>query len=77
VRPQTSAWLDPMIRATRGGDNNFRELIKQASVVLDDELPHAARVVGNVGINWIRFGELLRTELGWEDTYPGLPAKPD
>jgi hypothetical protein len=26
-------------------------------------------------IDWIRFGYLLRTRLGWDDTYPDHPAE--
>jgi len=28
---------------------------------------------GAAGIDWIRFGQLLRHELGWDETYPAYP----
>jgi len=28
-------------------------------------------------LDWVRFGQLLRAELGWDDTYPDLPDFPE
>jgi len=79
VRDETSEWLAPMLDAADA--NTVRGLMVQASMPIPEadspELdwlaqhdPHAR------AIDWIRFGHLLRHELGWDDTYPAEPQSP-
>lgn len=32
---------------------------------------------GARAMDWVRFGQLLRHELGWDDTYPAYPDFPE
>lgn len=80
----TSAWLRPMLEASSGlPPDEHQAMLDQASTPgeqADDEeldaltreyLPPKAKVHG---IDWVRFGNLLRERLGWHD-YPDHPAK--
>jgi hypothetical protein len=86
MRESTSNWLEPMMAEaeTRGiaimplmdqAKMPAREVDWQAAggwnpamLMPEDEYPG----VRHWAIDWIRFGELLRTELGW-DHYPEFP----
>lgn len=83
MRESTSAWLDPMIEAWPGSPEELRRLIQQATMpaaevfaadhplrrALEGALPPGS---AHGAIDWIRFGQLLRQELGWTD-YPEYP----
>lgn len=80
MRESTSEWLSPMLDAV-GPDVDVKGLMRQASMpAAEAGTPvtdwMAANPVGVVprGIDWIRFGQLLRTEIGWDKTYPAYPA---
>lgn len=83
MRDTTSAWLDPMIEAWSGSPEELRRLIQQATMpaaeVVDADHPVRRAFEGiqtpgvvHGAIDWIRFGQLLRQELGWTD-YPEYP----
>lgn len=63
---------------------NATALLQQAmmpAAEMVDDIPWLDWLVENVpgvgAIDWIRFGELLRHELGWDDTYPAYPDFPE
>jgi len=65
---QTQRWLDPMLRALlvdKAGGAYFARLMDGA---ISDAI--SARFGG---IDWIGFGQLIRTELAWEN-YPSSPS---
>lgn len=83
MREATSEWLSPMLDAA-GPDVDIKGLMRQASMhAAEADTPAtdwmAANPVPGVvprGIDWIRFGQLLRTEIGWNKTYPAYPDTP-
>lgn len=83
MRPETSAWLEPMLsEAERRHDIDIKELMRQATMpAAEMDTPFGdwlERTYGDMpgvrtgGIDWIRFGALLRDALGWRD-YPDQP----
>ena len=80
MRESTAQWLNPMLDASRERGIDTTSLMAQASMpaaeavdlpwsqFLQEALPDAR----HSAIDWIRFGELLRDELGW-DNYPQWP----
>jgi hypothetical protein len=78
VRDETAAWLGPMLEAADQRDIHVpieratmpaAETDSPAVQWIAGYMPPGARVSG---IDWIRFGQLLRDELGWAD-YPDEP----
>lgn len=73
---ETERWLSPMLVALlvskEGGAAfaRFMESLMIAAVVeaMFDDVP-----VGSRGLDWIRLGQLVRAELGW-DHYPAFPT---
>ena len=87
MRNETGDWLAPMFEAA-----NERPDIDTAALMQQSTMPAAENVApmnpilnriadtmpGAVkAIDWVRFGELLRHELGWDDTYPAMPDFPE
>lgn len=84
MREDTAEWLAPMTEeARRRGDIFAPALMEQAmfpaAEVPDDDNPagvwvrkYAPQGTMHKVIDWIRFGALLRAELGWWD-YPPCP----
>jgi len=76
VTIETERWLSPMLVALlvskEGGAAfaRFMESLMIAAVVeaMFDDVP-----VGSRGLDWIRLGQLVRAELGW-DHYPAVPT---
>lgn len=80
MKDQTAAWLDPMLVESHLAASDFRRLIAQASMpAAEAGTPWLNWLAKNTpsgaiakGVDWIRFGQLLRDELGWQH-YPDLP----
>ncbi len=89
MREETADWLEPMFLEAdkRGIDTPL--LMHQSKmpaaeadsppggllgdIVSSGMLPPSARLWA---LDWVRFGQLLRRELGW-DTYPAYPEFPE
>ncbi len=63
MRDETAAWLQPM------ADEAQKRGI--------DPMPLTLASMELAEVNWVRFGQLLRDELGWDDTYPARPGSED
>ncbi len=88
MRDSTDAWLRPLQNEAERRGINIGALMKQASMPLQeadwvmigklhfglaevkDDVPGAERRA----VDWIKFGQLLRAELGWTD-YPEWPQE--
>jgi hypothetical protein len=78
VQREIYTWLAPMLEAAENRpDIDIGRLMSQAAMPAAeaaspflDSLAKAAPIDRVVGIDWIRFGELLRHELGWHETHP-------
>ena len=82
MREETGEWLDPMLTEANARGIDTRPLMRQASMPVAESdnqfLEELATVVPAVkGIDWVRFGQLLRHELGWCETYPPHPDFPE
>lgn len=85
MRPETGEWLAPMVTAASDSAIDVPALLRRASMPAAeaddcclDQLTRAAPAGARVaGIDWVRFGQLLRDELGWEDSYPACPDLPE
>ena len=77
MNDQTSDWLRPMIEAAGDGIDIGALMVQSSMPVAEAASPlldELSQLDPNmVPIDWIRFGELLRHELGWDDTYPAYP----
>jgi hypothetical protein len=73
----TERWLSPMVVALLVSDDGgaafarFVESVMIGAVVeaMFDDVP-----VGSKGLDWVRLGQLIRAELGW-DHYPPSPSR--
>ena len=84
MRETTSAWLGPMLTEAEARGLDTQRLMQQASMpAAEVEWPSPAqqRIASlappgarMMAVDWIRFGELLRGALGWED-YPAGPRE--
>jgi hypothetical protein len=85
MRTETSEWLAPMAEAAARTDIDPHTLLQQASMpAAEADDPFLDQLARNTppgatahGIDWVRFGQLLRHELGWDDTYPAFPNFPE
>ena len=88
MREETAQWLNPMFdEAAKRGDVDVLALIRQASMpaaeacnpALDSvaEMHPDTPGVRHLAVDWIRFGQLLRHQLGWDDAYPVYPDFPE
>jgi hypothetical protein len=88
MRDETAAWLEPMVDEIGKRDDIYvAQLMRLATMpvwevdnpsldwVADFEAEHPG--VRHAGFDWIRFGCLLRSKLGWDDTYPAFPDVPE
>ena len=82
MRESTSAWLEPMLLEAELREVDVAPLMHQATMpgaeadstavsAIASYAPEGARVRG---VDWIRFGALLRDALGWKD-YPEFPSE--
>lgn len=87
MRDETAVWLQPMIDAAVTAGVDVKPLMTQAIMpaaeadFAPDEMTAVAAMAGVEGlrhgaIDWIRFGELLREQLGWFH-YPEQPPSPN
>ena len=63
---QTERWLGPMITellSRPAGNAAFARFMERAVGIGDN---------GAAGVDWIRLGQMMRNELGWDD-YPATP----
>lgn len=82
MRDSTADWLAPMLDAAENRpDIDINTLMSQATMPAAeadnkffDWRAKNAPALGHRGLEWIRFGQLLRHELGWDETYPDHPA---
>jgi hypothetical protein len=80
MKENTGKWLEPMLDAAREHDIDTTSLMARATMpaVEADQTPMMQFIQRAVPdgrhsvIDWIRFGELLREELGWAN-YPKRP----
>jgi hypothetical protein len=88
MRDETAEWLNPMFEEVdRRGDIDILPLMTQSSMpAAEAATPFIDWMPKNVGdvpgvehraIDWVRFGQLLRLMLGWDDTYPAYPDFPE
>ena len=87
MRGEASDWLEPMlVEAEKRDGINIEALMWQASMpAAEADAPwieqEARRSIPPEGkasaVDWVRFGELLRQALGWDDKYPAYPDFPE
>ena len=84
MREETAQWLDPMMYEAEQRGVDIHQLMRQATMPateaatpLLDWLATADIGVEFRGIDWVQLGQLLRHELGWDDTYPAYPDFPE
>lgn len=85
MRESTAYWLNPMLEALLLDEDpeTFLEVMQQASMPMceAEDSPLRSFVMQHeaipdtvpMAVDWIRFGQLLRARLGWEDRYPAWP----
>jgi hypothetical protein len=91
MREETASWLNPMLEAINAGhvpdgfDIDIKALMWEASIpaveAADPLLDYMAKLTADTptdtrAVDWIRLGQLLRRQLGW-DHYPAYPAYPE
>ena len=89
MRESTGKWLEPLETAAKEFDLDTDEFMRQASMPVCESPAKDSLLakwmteaedrgeMGNMsfaGIDWIRYGQLLRDALGWED-YPEAPEE--
>ncbi|EFG75186.1 hypothetical protein HMPREF0591_4864 [Mycobacterium parascrofulaceum ATCC BAA-614] len=85
MRPETDEWLAPLIAAANHSAIDVPAVVLRASMSAAeaddpavDRLARTAPAGARLsGIDWVRFGQLQRHELGWETTYPACPGFPE
>jgi hypothetical protein len=87
---EITAWLEPLFEAAERTDIDLWAIVQQATVpsaeVPDPE--HRSDVEARLGewpdlpadevrvaVDWVKMGQLLRHELGWDDSYPEHPLR--
>ncbi len=86
---EITAWLEPLFEAAETTDIDLWALVERATAQVDEgpETERPSAVQAHLGewpdlpgaevrlvVDWIRFGQLLRHELGWDAGYPADPA---
>jgi hypothetical protein len=85
MRDETGVWLEPMLDEADKRGIATTPLLYPASIPAaeaDNEIgdwlaKHPVPGVEHRATDWVRFGQLLRHELGWDDTYPAFPDFPE
>lgn len=88
MREQTGAWLSPLMEEAGRRGIDTLAFIRQSAMLAAEADPapsvdRAARLAGELpgaralAVDWIRLGQLLCHELGWDDTYPSHPDFPE
>ncbi len=78
MRDETAAWLAPMLDEIGKRGIDIKPLMMQASMpaaeayipVFDLMARDCPPGVVRAAVDWVRFGELLCEELGWDVVYP-------
>lgn len=81
MREDTAVWLLPMMKAMQERSIDFVDFVQLITAstmpAAEADSPMADWVASIVpedvdarAVDWLRFGRLLRHELGWDDTYP-------
>jgi len=80
MRAETNDWLLPMIEEADRRSLEIAPFLYAASMpaaeaatAWGDWLAALGPADGMRAVEWVRFGRLLRHELGWDDTYPDHP----
>jgi DNA segregation ATPase FtsK/SpoIIIE, S-DNA-T family len=85
MRDEAGQWLEPMLQAAEErSDIDVNALLTRATMPgaeadsqLLDDIAHHVPDEKVLGVDWVRFGQLLRGELGWDDRYPAYPDFPE
>jgi hypothetical protein len=85
MREETAIWLDPMHEEAEKRGINIIALQRQATMpAAESGSPFVEWLSKNApagavvrGVDWVRFGQLLRHQLGWDDAYPAYPDFPE
>ncbi len=86
---EITAWLEPLFEAAESTDIDLWVIVERATVQMAEgsESERRSEVSPHLGewpdlpgaevrlvVDWVRFGQLLRHELGWDASYPEDPA---
>lgn len=88
MRDETAEWLEPLLREAQQRDIDLLGLMMGATMpgaeADDPVIDWANRELAAeedgptfLAMDWVRMGQLLRRELGWDDSYPALPDFPE
>jgi hypothetical protein len=91
VREETNRWLQPLLIAAEQRGVDLVALRTAATMPAAEPANPAIRFLGGYAellgglpadpivseVDWVRFGQLLRHELGMDDTYPAFPDFPE
>lgn len=85
MREETGEWLFPMLTEAEKRSIATALLLSPASMPAaeaDNEIgdwlaKHPVPGIEHRAVDWVRFGQLLRHELGWDNTYPAYPDFPE
>jgi hypothetical protein len=80
MREDSAQWLAPMLEAASERDLDDEGLRERAPMpIAEADLPDVWSFTANMpaarAIDWGQYGYLLRSELGWDHTYPDRPRK--
>ena len=71
----TERWLSPMLVVlllSHEGGATFARIVESMMIAAVIEAMLDDVSIGSRGLDWVRMGQLVRAELGW-DHYPSLP----
>jgi hypothetical protein len=86
---EITAWLEPLFDAAESTDIDLWAIVERATVRVAEgsETERRSDMEAHLGVwpdlrgaevrlvvDWVRFGRLLRHELGWDASYPEDPA---
>jgi hypothetical protein len=82
---EVTAWLEPLFEAAEHTHIDLWAIVQQATVPVtqapDPEhrsdvaaLPREWPDLPAAAVDWVKMGQLLRHELGWDESYPAEPS---
>ncbi len=82
MREETGEWLLPLMEAAEERSIDILTLVSAATMpAVEADSPQIDALASMMpegadlrAVDWVRFGRLLRHELGWDSTYPDHPA---
>jgi hypothetical protein len=86
MRKETDAWLSPLVLAAEERGIDTEALRSQAFPaegspavrdLFSERVKESESEVRVLTLDWVRFGQLLREALGWENSYPAVPKFPE